>query len=303
MTDILTDLSNTKLIHAIEANLSAWIPALGRLGRSSSEEPRGVNRSMVDIPSALFNSIMDAQLEQEKVDSTIQYIVSDARSRNVPLLWWVGPSTEPADLESQLEKFGFHVDDDGPGMAVDLRTMNEGVGAVLGLSIQCAGDDPSRWQLCMTMAAGFESPPGMEFIQKTWHDFLSIIELDRCRLIWPGWMESPWRPRSYSPERAWQGFMLLRPSLKRGAKGLAPGSPCMPSFRGAKWDIRPASCRLQRWEKVFIAPWVLKNIAGYAPTYFVHKGMGDTRQASRCRLFIELKARFKAGNGRQQQWA
>src|SRR3954469_24344707 len=76
---------------AYEANLTAWIPVFGQLGQAYMDNPAGTKRSITDIPGAMFNSVMDAQLAIEHVDAAIQSIVSDAHARNVPLLWWIGP--------------------------------------------------------------------------------------------------------------------------------------------------------------------------------------------------------------------
>src|SRR4030042_3985878 len=98
MEDILQDLSPTSLVTAIEQNLFSWIPLFGRIWEAQLNDPPGVKRAISDIPLSLFNSIMDARLAPDHVEAKIQYIVDDAKSRNVPVLWWVGPSTRPADL-------------------------------------------------------------------------------------------------------------------------------------------------------------------------------------------------------------
>jgi ribosomal protein S18 acetylase RimI-like enzyme len=125
---------------------------------------------------SLLNSIMDARLSAEQVQPTIEYIISDAKSRNVPVLWWIGPSTRSPDLASRLMEFGFTIDEDGPGMAADLQILNESQPSPEGLSIQPAQDDASWWAWSRTMAQGFEIPPGrIEFVVNTWHDLLSQV--------------------------------------------------------------------------------------------------------------------------------
>ena len=188
MDDILQDLSPTSLVNAIEENLFSWIPLFGRIWEARVHDPPGVKRSISDIPLSLFNSIMDAQLEQEKVDSTIQYIVSDARSRNVPLLWWVGPSTHPADLVKYLGKFGFAVDDASSGMAVALEDLIESLPVPAGFSITHAQDDASWWEWCRTMMVGFEAPAAkVEFAVNSWHYLISRVNPVTTR-AYIGWL-------------------------------------------------------------------------------------------------------------------
>ncbi len=173
MDDILQDLSPARLAVANEENLSSWIPIFSALKGARSDNRPGIKRVISDIPMPLLNSIMDARLSSEQVKPTIEYIIADARSRNVPALWWIGPSTRPLDLASQLKKSGFTVDEDGPGMAVDLNILNETMPILEGLSIQPAQDDMTWWAWCRTMARGFEIPPTkLEFVVDTWHDLL-----------------------------------------------------------------------------------------------------------------------------------
>lgn len=158
MEEILQDLSPARLALATEENLSSWIPVLGVIGESRLNDPPGVNRSISPIPVALFNSIMDARLEPGSEESTIQQIKSDAEVRKVPVLWWVGPSTRPANLGKLLEKSGFIIDDDGPGMAVELANLNESQSVPDGLVIEAVHDDSISREWCTTMGLGFEAP-------------------------------------------------------------------------------------------------------------------------------------------------
>lgn len=182
MTDILHDLSPANLVAAIEANLFSWIPVFGRIWESRVNDPPGVIRSISDIPVSLFNSIMDARLTHENVDATIQSLVSDAETREVPLLWWLGPSSQPTDLANYLPKYGFAIDDDGPGMAVLLENLYESLPMPADLSIQPVLDDDARWEWCRTMALGFEIPEAMlEFAVNSWHYLLNRVDPETTR--------------------------------------------------------------------------------------------------------------------------
>lgn len=172
MSGILQDSSPAKLVTAIEENFFAWIPIFGKLGRAYANEPAGVKRSITDIPEALFNSVMDARLVPEQVDATIQFIVSDARARHVPVLWWIGPSTRPADLGKHLENHGFAGGGGFRGMAVDLMNLNEGLSASASFSIQLAQDEASWRQWSITMALGFGASSPNEHDVTAWYTIL-----------------------------------------------------------------------------------------------------------------------------------
>jgi ribosomal protein S18 acetylase RimI-like enzyme len=176
MDAILQDFTTARLAVANEENLASWIPVFSRLKGSQVNDLPGVKRSISNIPMSLLNSIMDAQLAPEQVEPTIEFVIADARSRHVPILWWVGPSTSPADLAQQLVKHGFSIDEDGPGMAVDIEKLNENLPVPDGCSIQPAKDDDSWWAWSRTMARGFEVPADrVEFAVNSWHDLLSQV--------------------------------------------------------------------------------------------------------------------------------
>jgi GNAT superfamily N-acetyltransferase len=188
MNNILQDLLPSKLIIAIEDNLSSFLPVFGKLGESYIDNPVGIKRSLTNIPIALFNSVMGAQLETGQVDAIIQSIISDAGARRVPLLWWIGPSTRPTDLGRYLEKYAFTLDDQGPGMAVELAKMIAKRPEPVNSSIQLAQDDSALQQWCRTMAAGFEAPASADFAVKVWHSLLRHAD-PNTTLAYIGWLD------------------------------------------------------------------------------------------------------------------
>ena len=158
MEEILHEANPDRLIIANEENLSAFLPEFGRLGQYYADDPPGVKRSITDLPMALFNSVMDARLEPDQVELAVKAVISDARQRKVPVLWWIGPSTRPLDLRERLEELGFIHDDEAPAMGVDLMEINEFTAVVPGLVIEPARDDDTWEQWCQVMALGFEVP-------------------------------------------------------------------------------------------------------------------------------------------------
>jgi len=136
MNDILQDLSTSSLISAIEGNLFAILSDFRKLPRAEFHDEAEIMWSMTDIPFLLFNSIMRAQLQLERIEAVIQPIVAQAESRKVPLLWWTGPTTQPADLGIHLERQRFVSEGQMPGMAVDLAKLNENLPKPRGLTVQ-----------------------------------------------------------------------------------------------------------------------------------------------------------------------
>lgn len=176
MTSHQQELSPDQMTTFIDRNLTGMIPIVSKMGRLTTSEPPGVMRAIVDIPYSLFNGIADTRLTAEQVEPAIQFIVADARSRQTPVLWWVTPSTQPAGLAEQLKKHGFTLQDDQPGMAVELNRLSERLKKVPGLSIRLAQDEASWWQWSRTMVAGFEIPPAAEFVVTAWRDLFSQVD-------------------------------------------------------------------------------------------------------------------------------
>jgi hypothetical protein len=114
--------------------------------------------TMTDIPFPLFNSILRARLAPGQIDATIRSIITQVELQNVPLLWWTGPMTQPADLGRHLERHGFVNEGQMPGMAVELARLNESLPTPAELSVQRVTDDKSMKVWCQVGVAGFGSP-------------------------------------------------------------------------------------------------------------------------------------------------
>jgi len=183
MNAILQDLSTSNIVTAIEENLFSLMPAFRKWPQAEVHDEVDIKWSMTDIPFPLFNSIMRAQLAPEKIDATIQSIVSEAHSRNVPLLWWTGPSTQPADLGRHLEAYGFVNEGQMPGMAVNLANLNENLPMLRGLTVQRVTDDETLKQWSQICAVGFEMPA---FVADAIYDSMRYADLD-TDLAYLGW--------------------------------------------------------------------------------------------------------------------
>jgi GNAT superfamily N-acetyltransferase len=180
--------SPANLVAAIEENLTAWIPVFGKLGQYRQSERTHLKRSITNLPVGLFNSVMDARLEPEQVDTTIQAILADAGKRDIPLLWWTGPSTRPADLGRHLEKHGFRMDETSTGMAVDLDRLNESLPAPAGFSIQLAHDEASFKEWVRVMFTGFEIPNDPpDPARAAWLRLLKLADPETA-LVYTGWL-------------------------------------------------------------------------------------------------------------------
>jgi len=144
-----------------------------------------MNWSMTDIPFPLFNSILEARLSPEEIDGAFQPILAQADARHVPLLCFTGPSTQPADLGSHLEKLGFADAGQMPGMAIHLAYLKEDLPRPVGLKVRQVMDDDTRRQWGQVCAAGFGMP---DLVAEAFQDILCHADPETV-LAYLGWQD------------------------------------------------------------------------------------------------------------------
>lgn len=174
VSEILHDFSALALVAAIEANLFALFPLFRCLPQIEVHEDSDVLWSITNIPFPLFNSVLRARLAPEGIDTTIEAAITRCESRNVPMLWWTGPGTRPANLGAYLEAHGFTHEEDSPGMAANLATLNESLPTTPGLAIKRVGDTETLRQWCHAAIVGYGMP---DFVEGAFLDLFSSIGL------------------------------------------------------------------------------------------------------------------------------
>lgn len=157
MGRILHDLSAPALVQAIEENLFEAFTLLGRWRRADVYDGADLLWSISDIPHPRFNSILRARLSPDMVDVAITATLARGRSKQVPLLWWTGPSTRPGDLAASLTVRGFVPVGCLTGMAVDLSALREESATQPDLRVERVHDLPSfrAWCHVAATALGF----------------------------------------------------------------------------------------------------------------------------------------------------
>jgi GNAT superfamily N-acetyltransferase len=121
--------------------------------------------SITNVAFPLFNSVLRANLAPDKVDVAIQTAITRCRSRNVPMLWWSGPTTQPTDLGTHLAAHGFHREY-SPGMAAELQSLPKALSTPPGLVIEQVKEIATAENWCRVLCLGFEMPTfvGLAFL-------------------------------------------------------------------------------------------------------------------------------------------
>lgn len=168
MEEILTDLSTPKIVAAIEENLFQFFDLFKNHPQTEQHNDQSMLCCITGIPFPLFNAVLHARLSGKDVDDAIETVITRCSKKNVPLLWWTGPATQPPDLGAYLQNYGFILVNEYPGMAVDLHNLNDQLPAPTNFKVQPVVDDNLLQTWCCVGTAGFGMP---EFVINNLFDF------------------------------------------------------------------------------------------------------------------------------------
>jgi hypothetical protein len=159
MPEILNDLSDVQLANkANEDNLTSFWLNYGRTPGCEAHQDARLTRFAIGIPLDILNGVVGAKLPAGEVESTITAMLDYFRPRRVPIRWWVGPETQPADLGRYLEAAGFVHAGDTPGMAVELRELPESMPTPTGFTISVVEDEPALRQWIDVLNSSYHIP-------------------------------------------------------------------------------------------------------------------------------------------------
>src|SRR6186997_206461 len=156
MTPMAPD--RASMAQAIEANLFAFFQHLAPWPRVELHDDRDCCWTISDLPFPLFNSVLRAQLPPDRADALIGDRIAACRGRNVPMLWWTGPSTMPPDLGERLDRHGFLLEG-AVGMAADLQPPIEAPAPDPAVTIEPVEDAATLTAWSRVLCDSFGAPP------------------------------------------------------------------------------------------------------------------------------------------------
>src|SRR4051812_39792010 len=145
------------LLRAMDENLWAFWRDYGRAPGAELHEDPDLRWFASGVPLAVFNGVPYARLAEDRVGPALVRAQAVANRRGVPVMWWVGPSTRPADLPARLEQHGLSLARTMVGMAADLAALDRSAASVPGFRIERVGDAELQrlWALTLGEAFGF----------------------------------------------------------------------------------------------------------------------------------------------------
>jgi len=142
----------------MEVNVQeAWVRLGHGLGAVVHDEPELLWFSS-GLPFHLANGIVRAHFPADVWEEVLEERLKQLTAKRVPIAWLIGPSTSPTDLGSWLEKHGWLLEDEAPGMAVDLNALDEHLSFSSKLKIQHVSDGEALKTWLRIMTVGSEIP-------------------------------------------------------------------------------------------------------------------------------------------------
>jgi GNAT superfamily N-acetyltransferase len=140
MSEILLELSAAALVAALEGNLAELVLSYGRAPGAEVHQEHGLTWVRTGIQSGFHNAAVRTHLAADDGEEQVADTVEAYRSRRVPMLWWITPSTQPTDLGAVLAAQGLTYRGTGPGMAADMDALPDNIQAPAGLRIEEVAD-------------------------------------------------------------------------------------------------------------------------------------------------------------------
>jgi len=146
------------VVVAIESNLCEFYGSYGRMPGAKVDSGPDMLRVKTGLPHELLNGIFRAHIPEEDPRAAIDAVLSDFLSERIPVMWWVGPSTEPRNLGTYLESCGLDHAGELSGMAIDLEVLLGHLSPPPELSIEPVRDEDTLRVWLTAFAAGYEMP-------------------------------------------------------------------------------------------------------------------------------------------------
>ena len=157
METIQTDVSDRALVTAIRANMCDFFRHLGVSYPEGHFENGKFTRWRVPIHHPWFNGVLSSLPPGEQDETFVEETIRYFRAQQVGVFtWWMEPPLHCSDWEAALSHYGFVSSTDTPGLAVELRALNEPAQRVDGLQIRRVEDEDlvHSWGAAFTRGYG-----------------------------------------------------------------------------------------------------------------------------------------------------
>ena len=159
MPNTQTDVSDEALVTAIRANMCDFFRHFSRGTPEEHFENGKFTRWYSPVPHPWFNGVLCSNPPEEGDESFIEETAGYFREKKVRVFtWWMEPHVKSSEWEAILSEHSFGFSNDTPGMAVDLRELDESLSKVEGLEISIVKDEDTLQTWADIFARGYGLP-------------------------------------------------------------------------------------------------------------------------------------------------
>lgn len=159
MPAAMMDIDECAIIRAIEDNLfEAWEMMMRYVPHAEFRRTDEMLIFSSGISFPLLNGVFRARLRPENMHDRIEEVLDYFREKDLPMIWWTGPQTEPSDLGEALVSRALIRSSPLPGMAIRLDSLPEQVPLTDDPIIERVSDKETlrRWE--QAFMVGFDVP-------------------------------------------------------------------------------------------------------------------------------------------------
>ncbi|MBD2503516.1 GNAT family N-acetyltransferase [Anabaena azotica] len=158
MTQVIQDLSAPDLVTTLENNIFAIFTYYAQANNTEFYFGSNMIRFVTGVATPLLNGVIRTQLQPQEIDTTIRETLEYFSTKQLPMLWWTGPATQPPDLGKYLEAQGLINVGILSGMAIDLSVLPPETPVKADFVITTVSDQQSLKYWTEIVAIAFEIP-------------------------------------------------------------------------------------------------------------------------------------------------
>lgn len=133
---ILQQAENPEVVRAMEDNLIAFIMYCSCIPGTQTSHNDDHIAALTGIPQPSLNVIMRIRMNEQHIAKRIAEAMAPFKERQVPMLWWIFPDTQPTNLGIHLSQSNLHFNGTEPGMALELSQLPTSLSLVENFSIE-----------------------------------------------------------------------------------------------------------------------------------------------------------------------
>jgi GNAT superfamily N-acetyltransferase len=120
---LLQQATDAEAVQAIEENLIAFITYCSCVPGAQTSHNADHIAALTGIPQPSLNVIMRTRMCTQHISERIAAAMAPFKERQMPMLWWIFPDTQPTDLGFYLKQNNLHFNGTEPGMVLELSQL------------------------------------------------------------------------------------------------------------------------------------------------------------------------------------